>query len=84
MQLKACAAAQRVLDGHPPRADVARGTQIQVGARDAARGLTGPQGAQEPEVAVAQVGAAIGDPAVAVEDPLGIEEAVGVDQVIGA
>ena len=41
------------------------------------------QPGEQAQVAVAQVGSAVGDAADAVEDASGIEQAVGIDQEIG-
>ena len=41
------------------------------------------QGGQHAQVAVAQVGTAVGDALNSLEHPLGIEEAVGIDQEVG-
>ena len=84
VELEARAAAQGILDGHPARADVARGADLERATVDLARGLRRPQGGEQAEVAVAQVGAAVGDPALALEVPVGIEEAIGIDQEVRA
>ena len=41
------------------------------------------QGGQQAQVAVAQVGSAVGDAAFALEDAIGVEQPIGVDDEIG-
>ena len=84
MDLKACASAQRVFDGDSPRADVAGRREVERHPGDGPLFLREPQGRQHAEIAVAQLGAAVGDAAVALEDAAGVEQPVAVDEVIGA
>ena len=82
MNLEARATAKRVLHGDPARADIAGRTDLQrraVGSRPAA----GPcEAREETEIPIAQVGSSVRHSALALEDPIGIEEAIGVDEII--
>ena len=71
VDLKAGASPQGIFDGDPARADVAGGADLQRQPGERSVVLSEPEGREQAEIAVAQVGAAVGDAALAVESRSG-------------